>query len=411
MASHETDKPAPGVGNAQGNIDHGTGLPLIESGWLLIGRFEQHEQVLIEQVRDNVLKTLTGLFPDFRWEMPVVTRPVHGDVPRPESVEWLLIGQMERHRRHWDYVFVVTRQRPTSYFHSQAMAMVSKVLSCALLSLEPFIGEDEFPGARVHDLTALTLHLFGDLHGLPHGTDSTEFMYPPSTRDDLQQMDHFRSENRALLGRELNDTADARLEERTRGRDVWKVGFYSRTLYQVGDDVIRATLQAKPWEFPLRLAGLSTAAVSTLLILIMTAEVWELGMRQSISKVASLSLLIWIIASGVILVRHDLWLALDRRHLTEQIAVTNLAMTMIVMVGMGTTYVLLLLLGLGLGYILFDATLITSWAGSGADPGRFAQRLSLAGLLACLGITIGALGASFQGRHHFRHVVYVDEEI
>jgi len=389
-------------------------LPLIESGWLLIGDLNRHEQELLTRVRENMRQTLKSLFPDFRWEMPVVIQPVETNAPRPESVQWLLTGQMERHSRHWDYVFVVVRQRPISYFHSQAMAMVSKVLSCALLSLEPFADKDDEGDAgdiRIHDLTALALHLFGDLHGLSHSTDSEAFMYPPRTREDLRPMRHFQSEELSRLTQELSDTADARLEEQTRGWDSWSPAFYARTLYQVGDDVLRAAFQARPWEFPLRLAGLSAAAVSTLLILIMTAEVWELGMRQSLATIVGLSLLLWPGTSGVILIRHDLWLSLGRRQLTEQLAVTNLAMATIVLVGMGTTYVLLLLLGLGLGYALFDNILIEGWASSVDNPGSFSHRVSLAGLLACLGIVIGALGASFQGHHHFRHVVYVDEEL
>lgn len=36
--------------------------------------------------------------------------------------------------------------------------------------------------------------------------------------------------------------------------------------------------------------------------------------------------------------------------------------------------------------------------------------LSHAGLVAALGIVIGALGASFERQYYFQHITYVDEE-
>ena len=34
----------------------------------------------------------------------------------------------------------------------------------------------------------------------------------------------------------------------------------------------------------------------------------------------------------------------------------------------------------------------------------------MTGLVSSLGLLIGSLGASFEGHHYFRHVIYADEE-
>lgn len=84
--------------------------------------------------------------------------------------------------------------------------------------------------------------------------------------------------------------------------------------------------------------------------------------------------------------------------MTEQIAVSNAAASLIVFSGMATTAAL-----------LFSLSLIAGWTGADTMPNRD-NWLLMSGLVSSFGILIGALGASFEDSHDFRHVTLIDEE-
>ena len=161
---------------------------------------------------------------------------------------------------------------------------------------------------------------------------------------------------------------------------------------------------------PLRLARLTIAALTTVLVLSMTAEAWELGLRQAWSTVAGLSLVALAATTVYVLLRQGL--LLRRRHvgLSEQIVATNLTTVAIVAVGIVTTYACLLLITLLFCAALFDGAVVGSWAPTIDGPVRVAHYFIFAGFVSATGIMIGALGASFEGENYFRHITFVDEE-
>jgi hypothetical protein len=169
-------------------------------------------------------------------------------------------------------------------------------------------------------------------------------------------------------------------------------------------------VQAKPWSFPVRLTRLTTAAVSALLLLLMTAEVWDLGMSQSAVQVSGLSLLALLLTSVYTLLRQQL---LMRRHagsLSEQTVITNIAVTGVVGLGMLTTYGLLFIGVLGLSLLIFRRPVVAGWVVALGGEIQAVHYIVLAAFVASLGILIGALGASFEQQYYFRHITYIDEE-
>ena len=71
-------------------------------------------------------------------------------------------------------------------------------------------------------------------------------------------------------------------------------------------------------------------------------------------------------------------------------------------VGDGTTLVV--------SALFFDGEILAGWAASLGEPVGVRQVLTFAGFVAALGLSVGALGASFEEQTYFRHVAYVDEE-
>jgi hypothetical protein len=221
----------------------------------------------------------------------------------------------------------------------------------------------------------------------------------------------YQHKQQIQLAAELADVADIRLEEQPQARASGVFMFYLKAIWHLRDDIAGSIVQARPWEFPLRLNRLTTAAISTLLILIMTAEAWELGMSQPLYLMAAFSLVTLLATSAYILKRQKLLLQRSRQRLSEQAVITNTAIVAVVILGMATTYLLLLLLVMVLSGTLFQHELVSGWAASLHGRINLSNYLALAQLIAALGLIIGSLGASFEGQYYFQHVAYIDEEL
>jgi hypothetical protein len=74
--------------------------------------------------------------------------------------------------------------------------------------------------------------------------------------------------------------------------------------------------------------------VSALLLLLVTAEVWELGMSQSAAQVIGLSICALLLTCIYTLLRQRLLVRRQAGSLSEQTVITNIAITSVVGLGM-----------------------------------------------------------------------------
>lgn len=255
---------------------------------------------------------------------------------------------------------------------------------------------------------ALALHLLGHLNGLDHSGSPECVMHAPSGVTDLDQMTHFEAAEAEWLAEELADVADLRLEERR--RRLAPFTFYLQAAWFNRDDIASSVRLARPWMFPLRLSRLTTAAGSALVILLLTAETWDLGMNQPPALVGGLACLVLLVTTTYVLKNQRLLVRRGSRRLTEQTVVTNISLTLVVLLGLGVTFLGLFLVALGAERLFYPPALVASWTASLGAPAVLGQYVVLAGFVASLGIVIGTLGASFEEQNYIRHIAYVDEE-
>lgn len=381
---------------------------LIELGWLAIGAPSGTQREALDAAREAVAKTLAETFPQFEWRMPLVSRPAAHPGELDEPAVRLHEGVQERDARAWDFAFVVTPSDLQSYYKSYALAVPSRALAVAVLSLARLAPSGEDAGALARRIAALALHLFGDLNGLWHRDDPSAAMQPPEGVGDLDRERGFDADERAALAAALVEVADLRLEETGAAPSVFR--FYLRAARERAAEIGSAVLQARPWELPLRLSRLTTAAFSALFLLLVTAEVWDLGTSQSPATIAGLSLLVLGGTTVFILARQRLILRRTRAHVSEQAVVMNVSATLVVLLGLLTTYLALFALTFFIGLALFHPDLVARWAPATGGEKAVGARLVMAGLVSSLGLLIGSLGASFEGHAYVRHVIYADEE-
>lgn len=395
----------------------------IEIGWVVVGTLTVRDRAALASAQEMMVQTLQAAFPAFDWQMTTEHRHDPSPTGRAEPVELLDLGVQARDRQAWDFAFVVTGRDLTSYYKPFALGTPSRPLSTALLSLMRLSASDgswEHPeaGGGASDpadarlarrVAALAMHLFGHLNDLPHTDEVTDYMFDVRQVDDLDRMTYFGIEHTAQLQDALESAADVRLEELgTLRRDA--VAFYIRVLRHNRRDIIEAIRDIRPWAFPIRLSRLTTAAASTMIVLLITAEAWDLGMSQPGGRVLVLSCAALLATSVFIIKRQAILVRRGTSSLREQIAVGNIAAVVAVFLGMATMYALLFATTLALSQYLFSSTLAAAWAASLGTAPRLPHYFILAGFVAALGIAIGALGASFEEQAYFRHVTLVDEE-
>jgi len=390
----------------------GAKRPLIEVGWMPMGELGESRQHALDAAREMVLAQLTACFPRFEWCMPVVPQPGSGmNTSTPdEPAARLYEGVQARDARHWDFALVVTPRDLQSYYKSHALAVPSRALAVGVLSLArlPPPGNAR-PEVLARRIAALALHVFGDLNGLRHREQSDAVMQAPEVVSDLDRERRFDPQEIGILAAALAEVADLRLEE-TETRPPNPVRFYLRASRERAGEIASAVVQARPWEFPLRLSRLTAAAFSALFILLMTAEVWDLGTSQQPGTVAALSFAVLAGTTAFILARQKLILRRAHGRVSEQTVVMHVSAALVVSLGMLSTYATLFALTVAIGRTLFSPELIARWAPAAEVPGSLGPLLVLAGLVSSLGLLIGSLGASFEGNHYFRHVIYADEE-
>ena len=392
--------------------------PDVIVGWVQAGPFSAVQRRALTRARTLVRARLADELPGFDWQSPIVRRAdLTAGERLAEPVELLDAGAAEKELAVWDFAFVVTAADLRARSRPFALAAPSNALDCGALSLARLdpglraeLDDDTRADVMARRLAALALHTFGHLNGVRHAADPAGLMHPPGRAADLDSMELFSDAERAELAEEVADVADPRMEETGLVHELSDAAFAVKAALLGWSDVIDGLLTIKPWRFPFQLAKLSTAAVSTLIVLVITAEAWDLGTRQPVWLVVLMSVGTLVGTSVYLVGRQHL---LNRRHgrrRTEQRVVSNLTILLALAIGMATTYGVLYLTTLVLSFVLFDAEIRNAWAGSLGEPVAVHHVLVFSGFVAAFGLAVGALGASFEDETYFRHVAYVDEE-
>ena len=372
----------------------------------------------VDRARASTRSYLQATFPGFNWRMPVIKRMKLSRLPSMEAMTLLDAGSAELERTTWDFAFVVAQADLVSHYRSRTLGAPSQALGVAAISLarlDPSAGAGEMPADAqekklAQRIGALALHLFGHLNDLPHAESRDCNMFPPAEVSDLDSYQRYSEESQELLQAALERVADVRLEEQGFApRNPLR--FYPRAIWHNRREIGRAIMETRFWRFPYQFNRLTTAAASTLLILLVTAEAWDLGTRQSPLVVTAFSVGALISASLYVLKRQRIFGENWRRGLTEHRVIARVSLTVAMLLGLTTTYAMLFAATLAVSQVFYPADLIHAWAPTLHETLNWSHYFRLAGFVATLGIVIGALGAAFEPQAYFRHVAFVDEEM
>ena len=391
---------------------------LLEIGLIIVGRPDEIDRRAIIAARERMREFLADNFPEFEWRIATVSRE---DVPtaiRHEPSALLQDGSHLRDAEAWDFALMFTSADLISRYKPFALAVISSALDLAVIStnrIDPHTFDASAPEAeRLETLTdslyTLSLHALGHLNGLKQRADDTNLMYRLNTPTSLDAMAQLTEAQKSRMRENLRKIADLRLEERQESSRISRVRFYFQSAWMNRHEIADALMHARPWEFPVRLMRLSAAALSSMLLLMMTAETWHLAVTQSQSRLWLMLGMTLLITTAFVAYRQRLYVHRNSHDLSEQSVITNVSASLIVFTGMGTMAVLMMLVSFVVSVSLYSPELIEAWTAGAAAHAGMSHYILVNLLVTTLGLLIGALGASFEEQHYFRHVVFVDEE-
>lgn len=396
-----------------------SGKPLIELGLVLVGRLDPVDREAIKLARRRVHSDLQRWFPDFAWQLVAVPREEISTSSREEPVSFLAQGQTERDVYKWDFVFVITGADLIGHDKPFALATVSRTLDLAVIStarIDPRATDTSVDSeSRVKQtavrLGVLMLRCLGHLNGLDCVDDPHNLMWDADRVEELDEMVQLTAEQISPMQSNLHAIADLRLEEQRHAASRSPLAFLLQAGWMQRREIIAEVLEAAPWQFPVRFNRLTTAAVSAMLVLLMTAETWDMSMSQSAASITALLLSVVVVTTAYVVTRQHLLIRRQDRQMTEQIAVSNLTATLTVLSGLVTMLITLFAASLCLSLLLFSEPVVNEWVTSVEGPVTLGHYLLLSGVVSGFSLSIGALGATFEDQSYFRHVTFIDEEL
>lgn len=324
-------------------------------------------------------------------------------------LDFLQVGMNEKLERGIHFLLIVTEVDLSTTTFSYTLALPSQITNVGVIStkrLNPtFWGDSKNDSLVVKRLTTLLLHTFGHLLNLSSTKNPQNVMYNFADVEALAAMVHITDKQRQRMRQTLPQEA----HERKSRNGHWK--FILHTLVRDWRSIARAVIRANPFHLVTRLPTMITAALSVIIVVFFSAEIWDVASAVELYQLALFSG-VAVIAATVVLYRPFAFSnVLSRgRVLAESTVVTSAATVLCLLL----TILLLFTIFVGLTYLatitIFPRKLMETWPT--VDPAvRVLDHVKLSLFVAALGVLAGSLGGRADSKDLVRGVLFVDKEM
>lgn len=341
----------------------------------------------------------------WRFHLTERTRLPNDDARRPSN--FLDEASLQMVEGPYDLVIVVTDVGLVSSRRSIVGGLASPASRVAILSIRKLLLsprgqpvrslEDE---ALYRNAATLLLHLIGHLLGLHHNRDAEGVMAPFTFEED-RQSPQYGPRSKAALRRAASHFPDP----------VQEGGMLRRFLFHITSAVghplhiFKFLWQNRAPFLALSLPRLATAAVTPTLILVFTAETWDVGVNMTNGSACIFGILSVLGATCYLTTVLNLYFPrTEKRRITRHMALLNVIVFLTIFLAVLGLFVMVGLLMLFIELYIFPSGLITAWPSLENPVVSFWDKLRLAAFISIVGVLTGALAGGLESRAVIRHL-------
>lgn len=363
-------------------------------------------EVAIETFKNTLSEELNLSISAFSFSGPHLT-PESGAY---SALDFLRLGLNEKIERDIDFLLIVTEVDLAASKLSFALALPSQLTNVAVIStkrLDPgFWDEEGTAGASPGRLAALMLYSFGRIVNLARVQDPGNVMFEFKSVKELDSMVDFTQQQRETVIRNLPVEARERVNKRDRGR----LNFILRTLAINTRGIMTGIVRANPVRLVGQLPTMATAAMSVLIFLFFTPDMWDVASTVDMYQLLIFSLLANMGATVALYKTFAFGPVLSRDRVlsesavvTEAVTITSLFLTMFIVNLVFVVLVYLAIIG------IFPDRLMETWTTVQSASGTLAH-LKLSLLISGLALLAGSLGGRADSKNLIRAVLFTNEE-
>ena len=326
------------------------------------------------------------------------------------ALDFLRLGLSEKIERDVDFLLIVTEVDLAASRLSFALALPSQLTNIAVLSTKRLdsMRRDEQGSLRASPerLAALMTYSFGRIVNLSRVQDPDNVMHDFAAVEALDRMATLTPTQRETVVRNLPVEARERVSRRGRGT----VGFVLRALAINLRGVAAGVARANPFRLVAELPTMATAAMSVLIFLFFTPDMWDVASTVELYQLAVFSLLANLGATIALYRSFAFGPVLSRDRVVSESAVVTEAVTLAS---------LFLTMGIvNLGFValvwiaivgIFPDRLMETWTTVRPATGTLAH-LKLSLLIGGLSLLAGSLGGRADSKGLIRAILFTREE-
>ncbi len=311
----------------------------------------------------------------------------------------------------YDVAIVVTDVTVTSSRDRYVPGLASPLARTAVVSTrvlrsrrrgEPTRSLDA-PAVRWNAAT-LCCHLLGHVLGARHRDADGGVMEPFRFDPDRRSVPSFDAPAERRLRSVARGVPDDEASTGERGH-LGRLAFYARSALRNPGQVLRALVESRALLLPLAMPKLATAALTPTLVIVFSAETWDVGFHLDNATAALFASTSVLAASVYLLFAQNLSFP-RRRHqvITEHTALVNVAVFLILLSAMIGLFALIGGIMLVIELVVFPENLMSNWPSLQDPTVGVVDMVRTAAFISTIGVLSGALAGGLENRTVIRHL-------
>jgi predicted Zn-dependent protease len=275
-------------------------------------------------------------------------------------------------------------------------------------------GRRERPSRSLDDASVrwnaatLLVHLFGHVLGARHRDADGGVMEPFRFDPDRRSVPSFDADVQRYLDRIAAEVPEEEVASRGPLR---RLTFYGVSVARNPRQVLRALALSRAPLLPLSLPKLATAAVTPTLVIVFSAEAWDIGFHMSNGTAALFAVVSVVAAAAYLLSVQNLSFPRKRhRVLTEHTALVNVTVFLALLLAMIGLFALVGSIMLLIEFVVFPPNLMSNWPSLEDPTVGYADMVRTGAFISTVGVLSGALAGGLESRTILRHLtLFLDE--